>query len=205
MLQLLKGKNMKNYLVIAILAASTVFASCSGNNENASDTAGTDSLNTEVDSVSTGTEVASAKLATTADAKDMGTARFFQLEDGKIRMDLEINYAARADSTVAVHFHEHGDCGNMGENAHGHWNPTKENHGKWGSAASHAGDIGNIQLDNQGRGTISITTDRWTVEGDDIKTIIGRGIIVHGGTDDYKTQPTGNSGPRVGCGVITKV
>jgi len=175
---------MKNYLIIALLTATTIFTSCSSNKD---------------------TEVAEAKLATTADAKDIGTAKFFQLADGKMRMDLEINFPARADSTVAVHFHEHGDCGNMGENAHGHWNPTKENHGEWNSAAYHSGDIGNIQLDSKGHGKVSITTDRWSTKDNDLNNIIGRGIIVHGGTDDYTTQPTGNSGPRVGCGVITKI
>ncbi len=134
----------------------------------------------------------------------IGTVAFFSLADGKIRMDLELNFPARADSTVAVHFHEHGDCGNMGENTHGHWNPTNENHGKWGSAAYHSGDIGNIQLDSKGHATISVTTDRWNIIANDAKNIIGRGIIVHGGTDDYTTQPTGNSGPRIGCGVIEK-
>ncbi|WP_432712737.1 superoxide dismutase family protein [Pedobacter sp.] len=175
---------MKNYLLIALLATTSLMTSCSGDKEIA---------------------VAEAKLATTADSKDMGIAKFYQLADGKMKMDLEINYPARADSTVAVHFHEHGDCGNMGENAHGHWNPTKENHGKWDAAVHHSGDIGNIQLDDKGHGTVSITTDRWSTIDDDAKTIIGRGIIVHGGTDDYKTQPTGNSGPRVGCGVIEKI
>lgn len=175
---------MKNYLVIALISITTFFAACTDKKE---------------------TEVAQAKLATTADGKDMGTAKFYQLADGKIRMDLEITFPARADSTVAVHFHEHGDCGNMGENAHGHWNPTKESHGKWGSAAYHSGDIGNIQLDSKGHGSITVTSDRWNTKNDDLKNIIGRGIIVHGGTDDYTTQPTGNSGPRVGCGVIIKI
>ena len=175
---------MKNYLVIGLLTITSIITSCSEKKD---------------------TEVAEAKLATTADEKDMGTAKFYALADGKMRMDLEINYPARADSTVAVHFHEHGDCGNMGENAHGHWNPTKENHGKWDSATHHSGDIGNIQLDAKGHGAVSITTDRWSVSDNDVNTIIGRGIIVHGGTDDYTTQPTGNSGPRVGCGVIKKI
>jgi Cu-Zn family superoxide dismutase len=175
---------MKNYLVIALLCATTFLTACS----------------TEKD-----TEVATATLATTADAKEMGAVKFYQLADGKMRMDLEINYPAKADSTVAVHFHEHGDCGNMGENAHGHWNPTNENHGKWDSGAFHSGDIGNIQLDAKGHGKVSVTTDRWNIVDNDVKTIIGRGIIVHGGTDDYTTQPTGNSGPRIGCGVITKI
>lgn len=175
---------MKNHLTLALLVIASVFGACSAKLEK---------------------EVAIANLATTADGKAIGTAKFYQLEDGKMKMDLEINFAARADSTVAVHFHEHGDCGNMGENAHGHWNPTKEAHGKWGSGTYHSGDIGNIQLDSKGHGTVSVTTDRWNIQENDLKTIIGRGIIVHGGTDDYTTQPTGNSGPRVGCGVITKV
>lgn len=144
-----------------------------------------------------------ANLTETADpAKNIGTAKFYELSNGQIKMDIEINFALRADSNVAVHFHETGDCGDMGMNTHGHWNPTNENHGKWGSAAYHSGDIGNIMLNNKGVGKVSITTDRWNIKDGDIKNIIGRGIIVHGGTDDYTTQPTGNSGPRIGCGVI---
>lgn len=153
-----------------------------------------------------GKEIAMSKLMETADStKQIGSAKFYQLADGKIKMDLEINYAVRADSNVAVHFHEKGMCGDMGKAAMGHWNPTNEAHGKWGSAAYHSGDIGNIMLDAKGHGTISVTTDRWSVKDGDVKDIIGRGIIVHGGTDDYTTQPTGNSGPRVGCGEIDAV
>lgn len=152
-----------------------------------------------------GTQVAVANLQSTADSSvNLGTAKFFQLADGKIRLDLEINMPERKDSNVSVHFHEHGDCGMKGENSHGHWNPTKSNHGEWGSATFHSGDIGNIMLDASGRAVKSVTTDLWTVTGGD-KDIIGKAIILHGGTDDYKTQPTGNSGPRSGCGVITKL
>jgi Cu-Zn family superoxide dismutase len=151
-------------------------------------------------------EVAIANLTETADnTKSIGTLKFYQLTDGKIKMDLELNFAAKADSTVAVHFHEHGDCGDMGMNTHGHWNPTNEAHGKWGSSTFHSGDIGNIKLDSKGHGTVSVTTDRWSVTESDTNNIIGRGVIVHGGTDDYITQPTGNSGPRVGCGIIEAV
>lgn len=147
-------------------------------------------------------QVASAVLSTTAGGATIGSAKFFSAADGKIKMELEFNFPEKADSTVAVHFHEHGDCGNMGENAHGHWNPTNEPHGKWDSDAYHSGDIGNIKLDGKGHATLSVTTDRWSITSDAASNIIGRGIIVHGGTDDYKTQPTGNSGPRIGCGVI---
>lgn len=174
---------MKNYLLlIAGLCCALSFSSCTSEK----------------------IEVAYADLNTTADSKQIGTAKFYQLSDGKIKMDLEINFPERADSTVAVHFHEHGDCGNMGENTHGHWNPTDEAHGKWGAEAYHSGDIGNIKLDGKGHGVVSVTSDRWNTMDNDVKNIVGRGIIVHGGTDDYTTQPTGNSGPRIGCGVILK-
>jgi Cu-Zn family superoxide dismutase len=150
-------------------------------------------------------EIAIAKLNSTIKNEAIGTAKFYKLSDDQIKMELEINFLEKADSTVAIHFHEHGDCGNRGENTHGHWNPTNEAHGKWGAANYHSGDIGNIKLDNKGHATLSLTTDRWNTITGDVKNIIGRGVIVHGGTDDYTTQPTGNSGPRIGCGVIGEV
>ncbi|HEX7754136.1 MAG TPA: superoxide dismutase family protein [Niabella sp.] len=202
---------MKKTFFAAGVAALFILASC-GN--SSTEKSGTDSTTTSTTDSSTvapsapapeGTQVAVANLQSTADStKNLGTAKFYKLADGKIRLDVEINMPERADSNVAVHFHEHGDCGMKGENSHGHWNPTKSQHGEWGSASFHAGDIGNIKLDAQGHGTKSVTTDLWSTDQGD-KDIIGRAVIVHGGTDDYKTQPTGNSGPRVGCGVITKL
>ncbi len=171
---------MKKFLILASLGFVLSLASCTKQEK----------------------EIAQATLNSTDKNEVIGTVKFYALNDGKIKMDLDINMLERADSTVAVHFHEHGDCGDMGMNTHGHWNPTNESHGKWGSSSFHSGDIGNIKLDNKGHATLSVTTDRWNTTSGDIKNIIGRGIIVHGGTDDYTTQPTGNSGPRIGCGVI---
>ncbi len=151
------------------------------------------------------TPVAISNLLSTADnTQSIGIAKFYQAGNTQIRLELTIDDKSRANENVAVHFHEHGDCGDSGNNAHGHWNPTKENHGEWGKPPFHSGDIGNIKLDANGHGTKSITTDRWSVNEDTTKRIISLSIIVHGGTDDYTTQPTGNSGPRIGCGVIVK-
>lgn len=201
----------KNSLLLAGVIALFSMGSCASPSENEQDAqTSVNADSAKVDDASLvpeGTQVALANLTSTSDTTmNIGSAKFYQLADGKIKMDLEINMKERADSNVAVHFHEHGDCGNKGENTHGHWDPTKENHGQWGSAAYHSGDIGNIKLDANGHGTVSVTTDRWSVDvNQQGKDIIGRGIIVHGGTDDYTTQPTGNSGPRVGCGVINKL
>lgn len=131
-----------------------------------------------------------------------GTATFETVTDGKIKMILAITVAAKANKMVAIHLHEHGDCGDNGKASHGHWNPTNAPHGKWGSGAFHAGDIGNVKLDAKGKGSLTITTDLWTLGGTSTKNIIGKALIVHGGADDYTTQPTGNAGGRIGCGLI---
>lgn len=199
---------MKNLFIISILGLTTFFMSCGGNNNETSQDSL--SLNDSVSDTTTlnvpvETQIAKADLFETADSsKAMGMAKFYDVGNGDIKMQLDINYPAKAKSSVAVHFHEHGDCGNKGENAHGHWNPTGEKHGKWGSAQYHSGDIGNIELDSTGLGSVTITTNRWSISDTSKNNIIGRGIIIHGGVDDYTTQPTGNSGARIGCGIITK-
>jgi Cu-Zn family superoxide dismutase len=141
--------------------------------------------------------------ATKTDTSGSGTAQFTKKDDGTVELTLNVSFPKMANKTVAVHLHEHGDCGDEGKGAHGHWNPTNEAHGKWGSAAYHSGDIGNVQLDAQGSGAVTISSDRWTIGGDDKTNILGRAVIVHSGVDDYKTQPTGNAGSRIGCGVIS--
>ena len=130
-----------------------------------------------------------------------GTASF-EKDGNNVKMHLELTIPAKANKSVAVHIHAMGDCGDMGKMAGGHWNPTNENHGKWGSASYHSGDIGNVSLDGSGKGTLDLSTDRWSIGGDTTKNIIGKTIIVHGGVDDYTSQPAGNSGERIGCGII---
>lgn len=141
-------------------------------------------------------------LRTKPDTTGSALALFTTNADGTIQMALDLNFPKLGGKSVAVHFHEHGDCGDDGEGAHGHWNPTGENHGKWGSATYHSGDIGNIPLDASGKGSIKISSNRWALGGGGNKDIIGLAIIVHSGKDDYTTQPSGNSGSRIGCGVI---
>ena len=104
-----------------------------------------------------------------------------------------------------VHIHQKADCSaEDGTSAGGHWNPTNEKHGKWGDAEGyHKGDIGNFEVDANGEGTVSMTTDEWCIGCDDEnKNIVGKAIIVHDGVDDYTSQPSGAAGTRVGCGVI---
>jgi len=106
----------------------------------------------------------------------------------------------------AIHIHEKSDCSAAdGSSAGGHWNPTFKKHGKWGIGEYHKGDIGNFIADEKGNGTITLTTDEWCIGcGDANKDILGKGLIIHQGADDFTTQPTGNSGARVACSAIIK-
>lgn len=132
-----------------------------------------------------------------------GTATFVE-KNGKVTFKAQI--AGLTPGVHAIHIHEKSDCSAAdGSSAGGHWNPTFKKHGKWGEGEYHKGDIGNFTADEKGNGTISLTTDEWCIGcEDESKNILGKGIIVHQGTDDFVTQPTGNAGGRVACTAIIK-
>lgn len=194
-------KKLKQLTALGSLLAVLFFTAC--NNGEKKEDATTTTENTEVKT----TEAAGAATATLSgtvpDTTLNGTAEFSQ-QNGKVKLVLSISCAKMANKSVAVHLHEMGDCGDMGKMAHGHWNPTNQQHGKWGSSSFHLGDIGNVSLDAAGKGSLEMETDLWTLGGDDKSNILNRSVIVHGGVDDFTTQPTGNAGSRIGCGVIMK-
>lgn len=101
----------------------------------------------------------------------------------------------------AIHIHEKGDCSAAdASSAGGHWNPMKEMHGKWGHGQHHNGDIGNLIADQDGKATLTFRTERWCIGcKDETKNILNKSIIIHKSEDDFKTQPTGNAGGRIGC------
>ena len=102
------------------------------------------------------------------------------------------------------HIHEKGDCSAPDAmSAGGHFNPTGKPHGAPDVADHHAGDMQMLQADASGNATL--TTDLTGLGiGSGPADIVGKAVIVHKDADDYKTQPTGNSGARVACGVINK-
>ena len=109
----------------------------------------------------------------------------------------------------AIHIHEKADCSSDdGKSAGGHWNPTFEVHGLWGSAEGfHRGDIGNFVADENGHGMMKFTTDLWCLDcGDSNKNVVGKSIIIHDGEDDLVSQPSGAAGARVSCaGIINDI
>ncbi|WP_019673288.1 superoxide dismutase family protein [Psychrobacter lutiphocae] len=105
-------------------------------------------------------------------------------------------------STVAVHIHEKGSCADMGNAAGGHFNPYNKPHGHPSSSESHAGDLPNVTADANGVGTMNFVKKGISVSQTAPGSVYNRTFIVHAGADDYTSQPTGNAGGRIGCGLI---
>lgn len=100
------------------------------------------------------------------------------------------------------HIHEKGDCSAPdGTSAGGHFNPDQKPHAAPDAAERHAGDLGNIEAAADGTAKIDMHVNGVTL-GMEANSIKGKAIIVHGGVDDFTTQPTGNAGARQACGVI---
>jgi Cu-Zn family superoxide dismutase len=101
------------------------------------------------------------------------------------------------------HIHEKGDCSAPdGMSTGGHFNPDGKKHGAPGHNEHHAGDFGNLSPDSNGTAVLTLTTSQISLDPNASNSIIGKGLIVHADPDDFTTQPTGNSGKRLSCGVI---
>jgi len=128
-----------------------------------------------------------------------GTVKFSQVGT-RVRVDAEI--AALTPGNHGMHIHEKGDCTAPDATSAGpHFNPAAKKHGGPGSMEHHAGDLGNLTANEYGKATLTMMVDGISVS-QGANGIIGRGVIVHADVDDLKTDPTGNSGGRIGCGTI---
>ena len=107
------------------------------------------------------------------------------------------------NSEHGFHVHEKGDCSAAdAASAGGHFNPTSQPHGGPGDAPHHAGDLPSVRADGAGRVDTTLTLVGLTLSAGPT-SIVGHSLIVHRDKDDLVTQPSGNSGPRVACGVVT--
>jgi Cu-Zn family superoxide dismutase len=146
---------------------------------------------------------AQAQLQPTKGNSVTGTATFEQ-RGSQTLIVAEIR-GLKPGAEHGFHVHEKGDCSAAdGMSAGGHFNPKAAAHGKYDAGAHHSGDMPNLRADANGVARISWEDDELTVT-DGPATVVGKAVIVHRDPDDYKTQPAGNSGPRVACGVITKL
>ena len=146
---------------------------------------------------------AEARLAPTTGSTTTGTVRFRQAGD-KVLVSGEIR-GLQPNTEHGFHVHEKGDCSSGdGMSAGGHFNPTGMPHGQHMQGMHHTGDLPSLVAN--ANGVVEFNFESKTIAiGSGVNDIVGKGLIVHRDPDDYKTQPTGNAGPRLACAVISRV
>ena len=130
-----------------------------------------------------------------------GTVTFTQ-QGPRVQVNARVT-GLKANAEHGFHVHEKGDCSSPdGMSTGGHFNPGGKPHGP-PDAEHHAGDMPSLKGDAQGRADVKFRLTGVSI-GSGAADIVGRGLIVHAQPDDYKTQPTGNAGARLACGVIQR-
>ena len=191
---------MKNLKLVAIVFVLVFATSCKKDKKEKEET-----KEVEVEEVVKGTKTEKKlviNLSPKSDSKVEGTVTFKE-KDGIVSMAAKM--IGLSEGEHAIHIHEKADCSSAdGKSSGGHWNPTAQPHGKWGDAKGyHKGDIGNFKVAADGEGIVTMTTDEWCIGcGDATKDILGKAVIVHQGTDDFTSQPSGAAGSRISCGGI---
>jgi Cu-Zn family superoxide dismutase len=105
-------------------------------------------------------------------------------------------------ATVALHIHETGSCADMGKAAGGHFNPDNNPHSNPDDMNGHAGDLPNLTANDDGVATINYVNKKISAAQAGKYSVNRRAFIVHGGADDYTSQPAGAAGDRIACGII---
>ena len=142
--------------------------------------------------------VATATLTPTQGHDVKGTVTFTKVDNG-VRVVADITGLTPGEH--GFHVHEKGDCSAPdGSSAGGHFNPTGMPHGGPDSEKHHIGDLGNLTADASGKATLDRVFTFLELSG--TNSIVGCGLVVHQGADDLTSQPSGDAGARVACGVI---
>lgn len=141
---------------------------------------------------------ASAELLARSGSTVSGSVGFSET-DGRLRV--EANVTGLTPGEHGFHVHEAGDCSAPdASSAKGHFNPMGKAHGHHASEEHHGGDLPNLIANAQGEAKYSAEIRGLTLAG--ATGVVGRSIVIHADPDDYKSQPAGNSGKRIACGVI---
>src|SRR5580700_8847198 len=144
---------------------------------------------------------ATAILKPTKGSKTKGTVRFNEIPP---KVHIVADVTGLSPGKHGFHIHEKGDCSSPdASSAGGHFNPDNMKHGGPDASEHHMGDLGNIEARANGRAHYERTVNFLEIAVDP-NTIDGKAIIVHAQEDDLHTQPTGNSGARLACGIIRK-
>jgi Cu-Zn family superoxide dismutase len=149
---------------------------------------------------------ASAQTAVAAlksvDSKDVGAVELTQTPTGVL---LKVSVKGLPSGEHAFHVHAVGKCDPPFDSAGGHFNPAGKKHGLMASDGHHAGDMPNLHIPQSGELVVEVLNPAITLEQGKPNSVFGpngTAIVIHAGVDDYKTDPAGNAGARIACGVI---
>lgn len=136
-----------------------------------------------------------------AEGEEIGTGTLTATPKGLL-VDVEVS-GLPADSWLGFHVHEQGVCDAEGgfKSAGDHFNPTNANHGLMAEGGAHAGDMPNQYVPADGVLKTQVLNSAVSIGGGDTD-VSGRAIVIHGGSDDYESQPSGDAGDRIACAVI---
>src|SRR5882672_3200226 len=146
--------------------------------------------------------MAMATLDSTSGSTAKGTVHFQNAgEDG---VEVVADLTGVPPGVHGFHIHEKGDCGNNAQNAGGHFNPTGMVHGAPDAVSHHAGDFGNVTAEPNGEVHTRFTTHSISLKAGDVTNPVGHAVVLHEKADDLVSQPSGNAGARIACGVIVQ-
>jgi Cu-Zn family superoxide dismutase len=144
------------------------------------------------------TKKAIAVLHPASGSQVVGTVTFTKMDDG---VQVVADVTGLTPGKHGFHIHEFGDCSTPDAiSAGGHFNPTHKPHGAPDAAERHMGDLGNLEADASGKAHLEWKDKMLKFTGEN--SILGHAVIVHEKEDDLKSQPVGNAGGRLACGVI---
>jgi len=195
---------MKKAAIFILLLTLVFTVACKGEKEKTPISIEFEVKNTEAQTETTTSEVKNASVTLEAKSGSTVSGNVTFTQEGEL-VTMVATMTGLSEGIHAIHLHEKADCSSDdGKSSGGHWNPTAQPHGKWGAPEGfHQGDIGNFEADGNGNGSITFTSNTWCIGcGDDTKDIIGKAIIVHEGTDDFTSQPSGAAGSRISCGGV---
>jgi len=186
----------RSALAVSLLLAGTALAACSQKAEEPADNVA------EPPAMAEPSAAPQTIALNGTDGRPVGTVTLNEDSNG---VTIKVDASAIAAGTHGVHLHEKGLCeGPKFESAGAHWNPQSKQHGRDNPMGAHLGDLANFEIGESGTATTSFLVGGVTLNGaaNALADADGTSLVVHAKADDYKTDPSGNSGDRVACAVL---